>query len=165
MHRCARVLLCYANGICILWALHDGQVLAVRTHTQSQIETIIEAEKGQTNTPNLSSENNVITDEDDVRNLMSVCWCCPKGTMFATGYTNGDIWLWSIPSKLKTIDRENNHTKFSSSPLCKLNGGSMIHISTLRWLEDSGGKLEKNGYLCALGGKSFSACDMLKVLV
>jgi hypothetical protein len=158
------VLLCYANGICILWALHDGQVVAVRSHIQSQIEAIVEAEKGQTNTQTSSSELKVVIDEDDVRNLMTVCWCCSKGTVFATGYTNGEIWLWIIPSKLKTEDKENIYAKFSSSPICKLSGGCMIHLSTLRWWEDnSGGKRESNGYLCALGGRSFSTCDMLKV--
>lgn len=161
-----RVLLCYANGLCILWALHDGKVLAARAHTQSQLEVIVGTGKQHKDMGKQLSEHSAREEEEEIKNITCVCWSCPKGTIFATGYSDGDIWLWALPqtlrSKVSEDDAEHINVKYSSIPLCKLTFA--VPVTMLRWWESDESKQEKNGYLYALGGKNKSGHDVLKII-
>ena len=102
----SRVLLAYANGICILWDFHDLKVLAVRggsdmqrTKLQEDGDRLAALQNGRRGLPQADGEDEEDDDEDaeESPEISCVCWACPVGSVFAVGYTDGDIALWALP--------------------------------------------------------------------
>lgn len=63
------------------------------------------------------------------------CWVCPSGSRVSVGYSNGDILIWSIPSKGECSSTE------SSAMVCKLNLGyksEKTPITCLKWVYAEG---------------------------
>lgn len=72
--------------------------------------------------------------KQDAKKATCACWVCPSGTRVSVGYSNGDILIWSIPSKGESSPE-------SSAMVCKLNLGyksEKIPIASLKWVYGEG---------------------------
>ncbi|CAI5467283.1 unnamed protein product [Closterium sp. Yama58-4] len=99
-----RVLLAYSNSLALLWDLHALRVLATRGGSEMQCTRLSEAgdrladlQTGRRNVPKPTDEDEEDDEECDGPELSCLCWACPAGSVFAAGYTNGEIALWGLP--------------------------------------------------------------------
>lgn len=72
--------------------------------------------------------------KQDAKKATCACWVCPSGSRVSVGYSNGDILIWSIPSKGESSPE-------SSALICKLNLGyksEKIPIASLKWVYAEG---------------------------
>ncbi|CAH9105937.1 unnamed protein product [Cuscuta europaea] len=111
-----RIVIIYQEGLIILWAVHESKAIFTTGGTAMQ-SVSYEAKKAT-----------------------AACWACPNGTKLVVGYSNGDLFVWSIPasSNIKMEHESSKDPSFASSnaPICKLNIGyklDKIPIAKLRW--------------------------------
>nr|GMC62540.1 uncharacterized protein LOC109167710 isoform X1 [Ipomoea batatas] len=111
-----RVLIIYRDGLIILWAVQESKTIFT------------------TGGNALQSVNH------EAKKTTAACWACPNGTKLVVGYSNGEIFIWSIPtaSNLKSEQESIKESSFASpnAPICKLNIGyklDKIPIAKLRW--------------------------------
>ncbi|XP_019172348.1 PREDICTED: uncharacterized protein LOC109167710 isoform X1 [Ipomoea nil] len=111
-----RVLIIYRDGLIILWAVQESKTIFT------------------TGGNALQSVNH------EAKKATAACWACPNGTKLVVGYSNGEIFIWSIPtaSNLKSEQESIKESSFASpnAPICKLNIGyklDKIPIAKLRW--------------------------------
>lgn len=79
------------------------------------------------------------------RKVTSACWACPFGSKVVVGYSNGEIFLWSLPGALNpknaaATDKE-ELCAAQNVPLCKLNLGYKMDkapIVSFKWVPGDG---------------------------
>ncbi|CAM6070501.1 unnamed protein product [Sphagnum tenellum] len=188
----SRVVIAYANGLIVLWGLHETQVLAVRGGTAVQRKQLAEystklertrsiAERvmeqavtlGEQFTSSSSSKSSTLEEEDEEeKEICTVCWACSRGNVLAAGYVDGEIWLWSIPlvSKERGQGEQNDpHPPTSSGiPLRKLDlapGKAMkMPVILLSWCGSSKTCKGGSGRLHVYGGHDLGSPQSLMVL-
>ncbi|KAK8965667.1 hypothetical protein KSP40_PGU020395 [Platanthera guangdongensis] len=124
-----RVLIVFRDGLLSLWGIQESKALF--TVGSIQLSSIPET-----------------------REVVSACWVSMFGNKVAVGYSNGDLFLWSIP-----VISENNATVMNKKeiyaapniPFIKLNLGyklEKIPINSLRWVVSDGrvSRLYVNGF-------------------
>lgn len=138
-----RVLLVYSDGVIILWGIQESKAIC--------------ASSGGTTLQSMYQEAKKVT---------AACWACSAGTKVVVGYSNGDIFLWSVPcpSDSKTEQAFQNESCASQiTPVCKLNLGykaDKIPIAKLKWAEADG----KSSRLYVLGSSDSNSANLLQVL-
>ncbi|KAM7519969.1 hypothetical protein LguiB_018931 [Lonicera macranthoides] len=138
-----RVLIIYRDGFITLWSVQDSK--AVFTTGGNVLQSLTH----------------------ETKKVTAACWACPFGSKVVIGYSNGEIFIWSIPSasNLKselTTDKESCATQ--SAPLCKLNLGYKLDktpIALLKWAYADG----KASRLYVLGSSDFSSTNLLQVVL
>ncbi|CAN4083583.1 unnamed protein product [Withania somnifera] len=97
----------------------------------------------------------------------TACWCCPYGSKLVVGYTNGEIFIWSIPATSNSsIDQELGKVPSGTqiAPICKLNLGyklDKIPIAKLIWSYAEG----KASRLYVMGSRDCQAANLLQVVL
>ncbi|CAM6044887.1 unnamed protein product [Sphagnum compactum] len=188
----SRVVVAYANGLIVLWGLHETQVLAVRGGTAVQRKQLAEystklertrsiAERvmeqavtlGEQFTSSSSSKSSTLEEEDEEeKEICTICWACSRGNVLAAGYVDGEIWLWSIPSVSKERGQgEQNDPRppiSSGIPLRKLDlapGKAMkMPVILLSWCGSSKTCKGGSGRLHVYGGHDLGSPQSLMVL-
>ncbi|XP_010432265.1 PREDICTED: uncharacterized protein LOC104716576 isoform X2 [Camelina sativa] len=103
-----RILLVFSSGFIALWDIKESKPV-LKTGGHGMVK-------------------------QDAKKATCACWVCPSGSRVCVGYNNGDILIWSIPSKGESSPE-------SSSMICKLNLGyksEKIPISSLKWVYAEG---------------------------
>lgn len=124
-----RVLIIHCDGVITLWAIQESTV--VFTSVSTTVQSLYQ----------------------ETKKVTAACWVSTAGTKVAIGYSNGDIFLWSVPcpSDSKTEQVSINETSGAQiTPVCKLNLGykaNKIPISKLKWIDADG----KSSRLYVLG--------------
>jgi syntaxin-binding protein 5 len=154
IHFC-RVLVIFKSGLLILWGIQESQVLAV-------CGNVIVAYQRESQTSNLLQNR----DNEEDKQISSACWASSNGSRIAIGYTDGDIWLWSVPttSKLKyNSDAKGLESQDSQcSPISKVqlsNRKAKVPIFSLKWHPGS----DIWGCLYVYGGVDFDSSHMIRV--
>ncbi|CAK9192647.1 unnamed protein product [Sphagnum jensenii] len=188
----SRVVIAYANGLIVLWGLHETQVLAVRGGTAVQRKQLAEystklertrsiAERvmeqavtlGEQFTSSSSSKSSTLEEEDEEeKEICTICWACSRGNVLAAGYVDGEIWLWSIPlvSKERGQGEQNDPRPPTSSgiPLRKLDlapGKAMkMPVILLSWCGSSKTCKGGSGRLHVYGGHDLGSPQSLMIL-
>lgn len=136
-----RVLIIYANGLTLLWALQESKVIFTT---------------GGTTAPSVSHETKKVT---------AATWSCPFGSKVVVGYSNGDIFLWSVPSPTSPIDQvSKQEPSAQNAPILKLNLGyklERIPIAKLRWTYGDG----KASRLYVIGSSDNPSANLLQVVL
>ncbi|GMP26941.1 hypothetical protein CsSME_00003162 [Camellia sinensis var. sinensis] len=138
-----RVLIIYRDGFITLWEIQESKAIFTT---------------GGTMLPTASHETKKVT---------AACWACPFGSKVVVGYSNGEIFIWSVPpaSASKTeppLDKDLCVTQ--SAPICKLNLGyklDKIPIASLKWAYADG----KASRLYVLGISDIVSANLLQVVV
>ena len=74
---------------------------------------------------------------NEAKKVTSACWACPFGTKVVLGYSNGEIFIWNIPSR---VDSASDYSS-QNTPMFKLNLGyksDKTSIGTLKWIYADG---------------------------
>ncbi|XP_010548217.1 PREDICTED: uncharacterized protein LOC104819720 isoform X6 [Tarenaya hassleriana] len=109
-----RILLIFGNGVIALWDITESRpILKMGGHGIQSAQ------------------------HQDMKKATSACWVCPLGSKVVVGYNNGDILIWSIPS------RGGFHSENRTQPsiICKLNLGyksERIPIASLKCVYGEG---------------------------
>lgn len=96
----------------------------------------------------------------EAKKVTSACWACPFGSKVVVGYSNGEIFIWSIPSTANTELASNQGSQ--NGPICKLNLGykmDKIPISSLKWAYADG----KASRLYVMGAINSASTNLLQV--
>ncbi|XP_021804576.1 uncharacterized protein LOC110748909 [Prunus avium] len=94
------------------------------------------------------------------KKVTSACWACPFGSKVAVGYSNGDIFIWSVPTRTELPSEPSTQ----STPIFKLNVGyklDKIPIASLRWAYADG----KASRLYVMGGSDTISSNLLQVIL
>ncbi|XP_010446909.1 PREDICTED: uncharacterized protein LOC104729648 [Camelina sativa] len=103
-----RILLVFSSGFIALWDIRESKPV-LKTGGHGMVK-------------------------QDTKKATCACWVCPSGSRVCVGYNNGDIIIWSIPTKGECSPE-------SSAMICKLNLGyksEKIPISSLKWVYAEG---------------------------
>jgi WD40 repeat protein len=103
-----RILLVFSSGFIALWDIKESKPI-LKTGVHGMVK-------------------------QDTKKATCACWVCPSGSRVSVGYSNGDILIWSIPSKGECSPE-------SSAMICKLNLGyksEKIPIASLKWVYAEG---------------------------
>ncbi|GJP72491.1 hypothetical protein CLOP_g3221 [Closterium sp. NIES-67] len=119
----SRVLLAYANSILTLWDLHSLRVLATRGGSEMQCTRLSEAGDrladlltGRRNVPKPTEEDEEDEQDGEGPEVSCLSWACPFGSVFAVGYSNGEIALWGLPHPPLRTPGPSPSTSCSSLP-------------------------------------------------
>ncbi|XP_043714001.1 uncharacterized protein LOC122662432 isoform X2 [Telopea speciosissima] len=138
-----RVLLIFRDGLIILWGIQESKVIFVT---------------GGSMLHSLCNETKKVT---------SACWACPFGSKVVLGYSNGEIFVWSIPLISETkceIQADKDLCASQNVPICKLNLGykmDQIPIVSLKWVYADG----KASRLYVNGASSSVSSNLLQVIM
>ncbi|KAF5735885.1 hypothetical protein HS088_TW14G00014 [Tripterygium wilfordii] len=130
-----RVLIIFRDGIISLWEIRENR--SIYTAGGNLLRSL----------------------HQETRKVTSACWACPFGSKVAVGYSNGELFIWSIPTNSnRTAESESDSVQ--SSPIFKLNLGykvEKIPISSLKWAYAEGNASR----LYVMGTSDFASTNSL----
>ncbi|XP_060192272.1 uncharacterized protein LOC132621837 isoform X2 [Lycium barbarum] len=138
-----RVAIVYKDGVITLWSIRESKAIFITGGSPLQ---------------SMGHETKKAT---------TACWCCPYGSKLVVGYSNGEIFIWSIPATSNSsIDQELEEVPSGtqSAPICKLNLGyklDKIPIAKLIWSYAEG----KASRLYVMGSPDSQAANLLQVVL
>ncbi|XP_058767582.1 uncharacterized protein LOC131641293 [Vicia villosa] len=135
-----RVLIIFKNGQIILWDIQESRTI-FRTGG-NMLQTL---------------------HSNETKKVTSACWACPFGSKVVVGYNNGELFIWSIPSR-NTGNGPSASDHNSQSPLLKLNLGyksEKISIASIKWTY-AGGKASR---LYVMGASDYASSNLLQVVL
>lgn len=100
----------------------------------------------------------------EMKKVTSACWACPFGSKVAVGYSNGEIFIWSIPAITNSRTELNLDRATQNAPILKLNLGykvDKIPIALLKWLYADG----KASRLYVMGASDLASTNNLQVVL
>ncbi|CAL9027362.1 unnamed protein product [Prunus brigantina] len=131
-----RVLIIFRDGIISLWDIRESKT--VFTAGGNALQSI----------------------HHEGKKVTSACWACPFGSKVAVGYSNGDIFIWSVSTRTELPSEPSTQ----STPIFKLNVGyklDKIPIASLRWVYADG----KASRLYVMGGSDTISSNLLQVIL
>ncbi|XP_057994797.1 uncharacterized protein LOC110660741 isoform X3 [Hevea brasiliensis] len=135
-----RVLIVFTDGLITLWEIRESKSIFT------------------TGGSLLHSQYN------GTKKVTSACWACPFGSKLAVGYSNGEIFIWSIPATPNSSTEITSDSITQSAPLYKLNLGyksDKIPIASLKWLQADG----KASRLYIMGASDLASTNLLQVIL
>ncbi|CAM0907463.1 unnamed protein product [Alopecurus aequalis] len=150
-----RVLIAYEKGLLVLWDISEDRAIAVRGYGDLH-------KKGQVNGAQTdASEDNFEENEED-REICSLCWASRGGSTVAVGYITGDILLWDMT----VSSRQGKQTDVSSNvvKLQLASGSRRLPVIVLHWSAGSAKDTTKGGHLFVYGGDDMGSEEVLTVL-
>lgn len=136
-----RILIVFRDGLIVLWEIRGSKTIYTAGGKMLQA---------------LHQETKLAT---------SACWACPVGSKVAVGYSNGDIFIWVVPSasNLKSELSSDCGTQ-NNTPICKLNLGykmDKIPIASMKWVHAEG----KASRLYIRGASDLVSANLVQVLL
>ncbi|CAI0421744.1 unnamed protein product [Linum tenue] len=132
-----RLLVVYQDGVIILWDIQESRSIFT-TGTSTSL---------------LPSQNH----HEAVRKATCACWGCPYGSKVIVGYSNGEIFTWSVQASVTE----------TPTPSSKLNLGyklDKVAIASLKWFPQLDGN-NKASRLYVMGGSSSEVAPTSSVQV
>ncbi|KDP43769.1 hypothetical protein JCGZ_22396 [Jatropha curcas] len=133
-----RVLIVFRDGLITLWDIRESRSIFT------------------TGGSLLHSQHN------DTKKVTSACWACPFGSKVAVGYSNGEIFIWSIPATPNSRTEITPDNGTQNAPIYKLNLGyksDKIPIASLKWIHADG----KASRLYIMGASDFASTNLLQI--
>ncbi|KAJ8567715.1 hypothetical protein K7X08_019923 [Anisodus acutangulus] len=138
-----RVAIIYKDGVITLWSIRESKAIFITGGSPLQ---------------SMGHETKKVT---------TACWCCPYGSKLVVGYSNGEIFIWSIPATSNSsIDQELEEVPSGtqSAPIYKLNLGyklDKVPIAKFIWSYAEG----KASRLYVMGSPDCQAANLLQVVL
>ncbi|XP_019706287.1 lethal(2) giant larvae protein homolog SRO77 isoform X2 [Elaeis guineensis] len=157
-----RVLIAYENGLLILWDISEGQVVTVRGYTDLQLKDDVHTDSSTGVANELSG--NMADNEEEEKEICSLCWASNTGSVLAVGYINGDILLWNMSSNSSVKGQQ---TGISSNSVVKLqlaSGDRRLPVIVLHWSANGKADIDKGGQLFIYGGDEMGSEEVLTIL-
>ncbi|KAF6999142.1 hypothetical protein CFC21_015208 [Triticum aestivum] len=154
-----RVLIAYEKGFLVLWDVSEDHAVAVRGYGDLHM-------KGQiTGAQTHASEDQIdnVDENEEEREICSLCWASRGGSTVAVGYITGDILLWDMTA---VSSRQGKQTDVSSNvvKLQLASGSRRLPVIVLHWSAGSAKDTTKGGKLFVYGGDDMGSEEVLTVL-
>ncbi|KAK1264500.1 hypothetical protein QJS04_geneDACA010594 [Acorus gramineus] len=152
------VLIAYDNGLIILWDVPEAQILILKGYTDLHLKN--DGEVVQIGDDPLS---NTSDNEQEEKEICSICWASATGSILAVGYIDGDILLWNISSS----STKGQHEEKPYNNVVKLQMSSAkrrLPVIVLHWSPDNKSKNDHGGQLFIYGGDEIGSEEVLTVL-
>ncbi|KAK9283990.1 hypothetical protein L1049_012248 [Liquidambar formosana] len=152
-----RLLIAYENGLIILWDVSEDGVVLVRGNKDLQLkETVVDSESDVR--PEISDD--MSDQEQEEKEISSLCWASSNGSILAVGYVDGDIMLWNLSTAAPTKDQKADKSSNNVVKLQLSSGNRRLPVIVLRWsanrsFNDSG------GHLFVYGGDEIGSDEVL----
>ncbi|XP_042036243.1 uncharacterized protein LOC121782456 isoform X1 [Salvia splendens] len=156
-----RVLIAYENGSIILWDVTQDKAIHVKGCGDLQLGggAVVNFSDSESHT----HLNDSLDNEETEKEISSLCWVSPDGSILAVGYVDGDILLWNLSAS--DGDKGQNSQK-SPDDVVKIqlsSGDKKLPVIVLHWSSSKA----HNGYggqLFAYGGVDIGAEEVLTIL-
>ncbi|KAK1311730.1 hypothetical protein QJS10_CPA07g01118 [Acorus calamus] len=153
-----RVLIAYDNGLIILWDVPEAQILILKGYTDLHLKNDGEVVQIGDDPLSHTSDN-----EQEEKEICSICWASTTGSVLAVGYIDGDILLWNISSS----STKGQHEEKPYNNVVKLQMSSAkrrLPVIVLHWSPDNKSKNDHGGQLFIYGGDEIGSEEVLTVL-
>ncbi|GMY11090.1 isoform 2 of syntaxin-binding protein 5 [Fagus crenata] len=134
-----RVLIIFRDGLISLWDIRESK--SIFTTGGSMLQSLYH----------------------EAKQVTSACWACPFGSKVVVGYSNGEIFIWSIPSTANSSTEASDRGS-QNAPICKLNLGYKMEknpIASLKWAYADG----KASRLYVTGASNSVSVNLLQVIL
>ncbi|KAF1874946.1 hypothetical protein Lal_00007562 [Lupinus albus] len=133
-----RVLIIFRNGQIVLWDLRESKSI-------------------------FRTGGNILQPLHNETKVSSACWVCPFGTKVVVGYSNGELFIWGIPS-LNTGHGSAPDYSIQNTPILKLNLGyktDKTSIGSVKWNYTEG----KASRLYVMGAYDNASSNLTQVVL
>ncbi|KAH6769097.1 hypothetical protein C2S51_014433 [Perilla frutescens var. frutescens] len=156
-----RVLIAYANGLIILWDVTEDRAVHAKGYGDLQLRggAVVNFSDNESHTHLNDSLDNEETDKE----ISSLCWVSPDGSVLAVGYVDGDILLWNLSA---SENNKGQKTQKSPNDVVKIqlsSGDKRLPVIVLHW-SSSKAHNGHGGQLFAYGGVDIGAEEVLTIL-
>lgn len=155
-----RVLIAYQKGLLVLWDITENNAIAIRGNGDLCLK--------QNNFPasELAEAPEEEENQEEEKEICSLCWASSTGSVVAVGYTTGDIYLWNL-SPNKNFSHKGKETKNMSNTALKLqlaSGDRRLPVIVLHWSPSLRGEGDRGGHLFIYGGDEMGSEEVLTVV-
>ncbi|CAL0314269.1 unnamed protein product [Lupinus luteus] len=133
-----RALIIFRNGQIVLWDVRESKSI-------------------------FRTGGNILQPLHNETKVSSACWVCPFGTKVVVGYSNGELFIWGIPS-LNTGHGSTPDYSIQSTPILKLNLGyktDKTSIGSVKWNYAEG----KASRLYVMGASDNASSNLTQVVL
>lgn len=109
------------------------------------------------------SVGDVSDDEQMDKEISSLCWVSPDGSVLAVGYTDGDIMLWNMSGSVVLMNQQTEKQSNDSVKLQLSSGDRRLPVIVLHW-SAIGSCGAHGGQLFVYGGAEIGSEEVLTVL-
>ncbi|XP_011084899.1 uncharacterized protein LOC105167041 [Sesamum indicum] len=156
-----RVLIAFENGLIILWDVTEDRAIHVRGYKDLQLKErmVVKFSNNESHT----YLNDALDNEETEKEISSLCWVSPDGSVLAVGYVDGDILLWDLSVSdngkvQRTQKPPNDVVKIQLSSADRRLPVIVLHWSPKKAQNGSGGQL------LAYGGTDMGSEEVLTIL-
>ncbi|PIN06027.1 Tomosyn [Handroanthus impetiginosus] len=156
-----RVLIAYDNGLIILWDITEDRAVHVRGHKDLQLKEGMVVNFSNNERHEFPSDS--LDDEEAEKEISSLCWVSPDGSVLAVGYVDGDILLWNL--SVSDSDK-GQRTQKSPNDVFKIqlsSGNKRLPVIVLHWSSDKA-QNGCGGQLFVYGGEDIGSEEVLTIL-
>lgn len=156
-----RVLIAYDNGLIILWDVTEDKAVHVKGYGDLQLRggSVVDFSDNESHT----HLNDSVDNEKTEKEISSLCWVSPDGSVLAVGYVDGDILLWNLSA---SDNDKGQKTQKSPNDVVKIqlsSGDKRLPVIVLHW-SSSKAPNDHGGQLFAYGGVDIGAEEVLTIL-
>ncbi|CAK9172122.1 unnamed protein product [Ilex paraguariensis] len=155
------VLIAYEIGLIILWDVMEDRVVLVRGYKDLQLK-----DKSVVDSLNdLSHEHATDSLDHDVeeKEISSLCWVSPDGSILAVGYVDGDILLWNLSTEVSVKDPQAQKSDNNDIVKLQLSSSSRrLPVIVLHWFANRAHN-DRGGQLFIYGGDEIGSEEVLTV--
>eukprot|EP00850_Spirogloea_muscicola_P007795 SM000040S14807 [mRNA] locus=s40:480660:490525:+ [translate_table: standard] len=163
-----RLLLVYANGLMVLWSLHEVRAVAIRGGTASQRRQLqahkLQMVEGASLPKEDLHESESWEDDEEEHDICTACWACAEGSIAAVGYTDGDIVLWRFPTPNERLAGKEIISGDPAEVVQLTAGASRVPVTILKWCGSGGSNIRGHGRLYICGGGDLGLPEEITVL-
>ena len=148
------MLIAYEKGLLVLWDISEDRAIAVRGYGDLHM-------KGQVSAAQTDASEDNFDENEEEREICSLCWASRGGSTVAVGYITGDILLWDM-----TVSSRQGKQADVSSNVVKLqlaSGSRRLPVIVLHWSAGSAKDTTKGGHLFVYGGDDMGSEEVLTV--
>ncbi|KAL0359167.1 UNVERIFIED_CONTAM: hypothetical protein Sangu_0766100 [Sesamum angustifolium] len=152
---------CIENGLIILWDVTEDRAIHVRGYKDLQLKDRMVV--NFSNNENHTYLNDSLDNEETEKEISSLCWVSPDGSVLAVGYVDGDILLWDLSvsdnGKIQRTQKPpNDVVKIQLS-----SGDRRLPVIVLHWSPNKA-QNGSGGQLLAYGGADMGSEEVLTIL-
>ncbi|KAH9622373.1 hypothetical protein KSS87_015889 [Heliosperma pusillum] len=154
-----RVLFAYDSGVIVLWDISKDQLVLIRGLNDQQIkDRSTHPPKGKTS----NQKDETSCDEQERKEVISLCWASLDGSVVAVGYVDGDILLWNLSSGAAINDQKTGKPANNMVKLQLSSADKRFPVIVLHWSASVDN--DHGGQLFVYGGDQIGSSEVLTIL-
>lgn len=154
------MLIAFENGFIVLWDVTEDRAVLVRGYKDLQLKDEIVIDSS--NDARREHSNATSDNEQPEKEISSVCWVSPDGSILAVGYVDGDILLWNLSTTASTKDQKGHESSNNVIKLQLSSAEKRLPVIVLNWYSNSAHRGPK-GQLFVYGGDEIGSEEVLTV--